>query len=126
MPKYILLMVVDEHGWENLKPEEMQPMIDEMERFNQSVRDGDAWVAGEGYGFSWDAKTVRVKDGQRGVSDGPAIESAVQVGGHWVIEAGSLDEAIEWAKKVPMQNGSIEVRSLVPDDYESQGDGPPS
>ena len=119
MPKYILLMVVDERGWENLKPEEMQPMIDEMERYNQSVRDGGAWVSGEGYGFSWDARTVRVKDGQRGVQDGPAIESPVQVGGHWVIEAGSLDEAVDWAKKVPMQNGSIEVRPLVSDDFGS-------
>jgi hypothetical protein len=110
-------MVVDERGWENLAPEQMQPMIDEMERYNQTLRDGGAWVSGEGYGFSWDAKTVRVDNGSRSVQEGPAIKSPVQVGGHWIIEAGSIDDAVDWAKKVPMQNGSIEVRGLVSDDY---------
>jgi hypothetical protein len=94
----------------------MQPMIDAMGTYNQSLRDAGAWIGGEGYGFSWDAKTVRVNDGQRTVEDGPAMESKHQVGGHWVIEAGSIDEAVDWAKKVPMKNGSVEVRELVPDD----------
>ncbi len=121
MPKFILSMVVDESGWSNLKPEEMQPMIDAMETYNQSLRDGGAWVSGEGYDFSWDAKTVRVAEGQRSVVDGPAIESKLQVGGHWIIQAESMDQAIDWAKKIPMTNGSIEVRGLVPEDGPETG-----
>ena len=123
MPKYILSMVVDESGWSDLKPEEMQPMIDAMEAYNQSLRDGGAWVSGEGYDFSWDAKTVRVTDSQRSVVDGPAIESKLQVGGHWIIEADSIEAAIEWAKKIPMTNGAIEVRGLVPPDGPDFGQG---
>ena len=114
--KYILLMVVDESDWQNLTPDQMQPMIDAMEQFNDEVRAAGAWVSGEGYGFSSDAKTVRVSDGSRSVVDGPAIASKEQVGGHWIIEAKNLDQAVGWAQKVPMTNGSIEVRELVPED----------
>ncbi len=77
-------------------------------------------MSGEGYGFSWDAKTVRVNGGERSVADGPAIESKRQVGGHWIIEADSMDAAVEWATKVPMTDGAIEVRGLVPDDFGAQ------
>ena len=114
--KYILLMVVDESAWENLTPEQMQPMIDEMERYNNKLRRAGVWVQGEGLDFSRSAKTVRVNDGQRSVVDGPAMESQEQVGGFWVIEAEDVDAALDWARKVPMTNGSVEVRSLVPED----------
>lgn len=112
--KYILQMVVDEGAWESLTPDQMQPMIAAMETYNQSLRDGGAWVSGEGYDFSRNARTVRVSDGERSVEDGPAIDSKPQVGGHWIIQANSMDDAVAWARKVPMSNGAIEVRGLVP------------
>ena len=114
--KYILQMVVDESAWESLTPDQMQPMIDAMNGYNDSLRQAGAWVGGEGLDFSKNAKTVRVRDGQRSVVDGPAMASKEQVGGFWVIEAPDMDAALEWARKVPMTNGSIEVRSLVPED----------
>ena len=114
--KYILSMVVDESAWESLTPDQMQPMIDAMNGYNDSLRQGGAWLGGEGLDFSKNAKTVRVRDGQRSVVDGPAMASKEQVGGYWVIEAPDMDAAVEWARKVPMTNGSIEVRSLVPED----------
>ena len=60
--KYLLQMIVDETGWQNLTPEDMQPMIDEMERFNDDLRQGGAWVSGEGLDFSSNARTVRVPE----------------------------------------------------------------
>ena len=45
--KYLLQMIVDESGWQNLTPEQMQPMIDEMERFNDKLRAAGVWVSGE-------------------------------------------------------------------------------
>ena len=114
--KYMLQMVVDESAWQNLTPDQMQPMIEAMESYNQELRDGGAWVSGEGLDFSSNAKTVRVTDGQREVVDGPAIDSTPQLGGFWIIEAGSIEDAVDWAKKVPMTSGSIEVRALVPED----------
>ncbi len=115
--KYILQMIVDESGWQNLTPEEMQPMIEEMERYNDQLRAAGAWVSGEGLDYSAGAKTVRVSGGQRTVTDGPYSPGGDQLAGLWIIEAGSIDDAVAWAQKVPMTNGAVEVRALVPDDF---------
>ena len=114
--KYMLQMVVDESAWQSLTPDQMQPMIDAMGRYNDELRSGGAWVSGEGLDFSSNAKTGRGTEGQREVVDGPAIDSTPQLGGFWIIECASIDDAVEWAKRVPMTNGSIEVRALVPED----------
>ena len=114
--KYILQMIVDESSWQSLTPEEMQPMIDEMERYNSQLRDAGVWVSGEGLDFSSNAKTVRVSGGNRSVADGPATPATEQLGGFWIIEAGTIEDAVSWAQKVPMTNGSIEVRGLIPED----------
>ncbi len=121
--KYMLQMIVDESAWQNLTPEEMQPMIDAMERYNDEVRSGGAWVSGEGLDFSMNAKTVRVSDRQRTVTDGPYRSEGEQLGGFWIIEAASIDDAVGWAQRVPMTNGSIEVRALVPEDFASEQQG---
>jgi hypothetical protein len=114
--RYILQMIVDESGWQNLTPDQMQPMIDEMERYNDQLRQGGAWVSGEGLDFSSNAKTVRVANGNRTVTDGPYSDATEQLGGFWIIEAESIENAIEWAHKVPLTSGSVEVRALVPEE----------
>jgi hypothetical protein len=60
-----------------------------------------------------DATTVRVRDGELLVSDGPFAETKEQVGGYDLVECGNLDEAIEVASKHPVARfGTIEVRPL--------------
>ncbi len=118
--KYILQMIVDESAWQSLSPEEMQPMIETMERYNDELRAAGAWVSGEGLDYSGNAKTVRVSEGQRTVTDGPHAPNGDQLGGLWIIQADSLDDAVSWAQRVPMTNGAIEVRALVPEDYGSE------
>ena len=114
--KCMLQMIVDESGWQSLTPEEMQPMIDEMERFNDKLRAAGVWVSGEGLDFSSNAKTVRVRAGKRTVTDGPYGSAPEQLGGFWIVEADSIDDAVGWAEQVPMTSGSIEVRALVPEE----------
>lgn len=113
--KYLLQMIVDESGWQSLSPEEMQPMIDAMEGFNDELRTAGAWVSGEGLDYSSTARTVRVADGSRTVTDGPYGSAREQLGGFWIIEARDIDEAVGWAQRVPMTTGSIEVRGLIPE-----------
>jgi hypothetical protein len=114
--KYMLQMIVDESSWQNLSFEQMAPMLAEMERFNDELRAGGVWVSGEGLDYSSNAKTVRVADGNRTVTDGPANSVTEQLGGFWIIETDTIEDAVTWAQKVPMTNGSIEVRGLVPED----------
>ena len=118
--KYMLQMIVDERVWQNMTPEQMQPMIEEMERYNDKLRNAGVWVSGEGLDFSSNARTVRVRDGQRSTENGPANSVREQLGGFWIIETESIDDAVRWAEQVPMTNGAIEVRGLVPEDLGSE------
>lgn len=115
--KYMLQMVADESSWMSLQPQEMQPMIEAMEAYNSELRAAGAWVSGEGLDYSGSARTVRASDGQRTVSDGPHNGGNEQLAGFWIIEAPGMDEAVEWARRVPMTNGAIEVRPLVSEDF---------
>jgi len=58
---------------------------------------------------------VRVRNGERLVTDGPFAETKEQLGGYYIVEADSIDEAIEHAEKIPSARfGSIEVRPIMP------------
>lgn len=60
------------------------------------------------------ATLVRVRDGERLVTDGPYSETKEHLGGYFVVEAADLDEAIGYAAKIPgAKHGTIEVRALV-------------
>jgi hypothetical protein len=60
------------------------------------------------------ATTVRVRDGERLVTDGPFAEIREQLGGYYVIDCADLDSAVDWAAKIPaVRYGSIEVRPLM-------------
>lgn len=71
--------------------------------------------AGSGLHKTDTATTLRVKDGQRTLHDGPFAETREQLGGIYIIEAADLDEAIAWARKMPMPpaGGSIEIRPCL-------------
>lgn len=60
------------------------------------------------------ATTLRVRDGQRVVADGPFAETKEILGGYYLIDVADLDVALDWAEKVPLAPyGSVEVRPLV-------------
>ena len=114
--KYLLQMIVDESYWVDLTEEDQQRMIGVMDRYNDDLRNAGAWVSGEGLDLSANAKTVRVASGGgRTVGDGPYSSSKDQLGGFWIIETATIDEAVEWAKRVPLSVGGIEVRGILPE-----------
>jgi hypothetical protein len=60
------------------------------------------------------ATSVRVRDGKRLVTDGPFAETREQLGGYYLIDAGSLDEAVDIASRIPgVRWGTVEVRPVV-------------
>ena len=61
------------------------------------------------------ARTVRVRDGKRTVTDGPFAETKEQLGGYYLVEAKDYDEALALAARIPsVRWGSIEVRPIIP------------
>jgi hypothetical protein len=60
------------------------------------------------------ARTVRVRDGKTDISNGPAVDGKTQLGGYFVLESPSLDEAVALAAKIPgARHGAVEVRPVV-------------
>ena len=83
--------------------------------FDRSIRDSGHCVASEALEAVATAKTVRVRDGKVSVMDGPFAETKEQLAGFYMVEAGSLDEAVALAAKIPPARvGSIEVRPIRP------------
>ena len=113
--KYMLVLVNEEGGWEDATPEQMKAEMDQWSEFGQKLVDAGAFIAGEGLQESATATTVRIgDDAERVVTDGPFAETKEQVGGFYLLECKDLDEALEWAKKAPVGEGSaVEVRPVM-------------
>jgi hypothetical protein len=78
------------------------------------------FVGGEGLQPSSTATTVRIQEsGEPIVSDGPFAETKEQLGGYYLLDCSDLDDALSWAKRIPMPGGTVEVRPVM--DYEAVG-----
>lgn len=81
--------------------------------FGQELRSSGHHVAAQALQPVETATTVRVRNGQLMLSDGPFAETKEQLAGFYLIEARDLNEAIHWASKIPpARHGSIEVRPV--------------
>ena len=71
-------------------------------------------VNGDGLQGPHAATTLRLKDGQRVVEDGPFADTKEQLGGYFVIEVPDLDAALDWAAKAPSAlTASVEIRPIL-------------
>jgi hypothetical protein len=121
--KYLLALFSEEGGFRDATPEQIKTEMDKWAAFGREAVDAGAFVAGEGLQESATATTVRIQDDERLVTDGPFAETKEQLGGFYLLECKDLDEALEWARKIPFRNGSVEVRPVM--DYEAMGyEGP--
>jgi hypothetical protein len=119
--KYLLLLNNDRsaaESWQSLSPEEAQKLCAEaVPRWNELF----AWAGQQGVeidGLELDdadkARVVRVRDGERLVSDGPFAEAKELIGGYFLADCKDLDQAIELAQRVPVVfTGSVEIRPVV-------------
>ena len=85
-------------------------------KFNEEMHRAGVLVASEGLNPAGKGAMVRAKNGRRAVVDGPFAESKELVGGFYVIEVASLDEAINWAMRCPTGLGFddvLEIRQLT-------------
>jgi hypothetical protein len=125
--KYLLTFVRDQDRMYGTD-EDTKAGMEAWNEFNREAREAGVMVANEALELPQTAKTVRVGEDSHTITDGPFAETKEQLGGFCLIDVESLDEAIGWAKKVPMRPDSkIEVRAvkdLTPYGYEAVGVGP--
>jgi hypothetical protein len=118
--KYLFTLYIDESRLADQSPDEQRQNMQRWDAFTNDVIEAGVHVGGEGLAPSATATTVRIEEsGDHIVTDGPFAETKEQLGGYYLLDCKDLDEAIAWAKKIPMAGGSIEVRPVM--DYEAAG-----
>ena len=113
--QYLLLIHEDEKTYWGLNDEERTALHQEYGSYTEALQSSGALVGGAQLQPTASATSVRVKNGETVVTDGPFAETKEQLGGYYVVEAKDVDEAIALAEQIPsVRSGTIEVRPLVP------------
>jgi hypothetical protein len=116
MTQYLLSVHGSDEEYAAMPPEQMERMYKAVDQVNAEVKAAGAWVFGGGLQPVTSATTVRLKDGETLLTDGPYAETKEYLGGFWIIEAADLDAALDWAKKCAIAcEGSVEVRPFQDD-----------
>ena len=120
--QFMLLIYDDEQVWQGMSEEERNGVMGEYFAYTEELRQAGAYVAGDALQPVETATTVRLRDGEQLLTDGPFAETKEQLGGYYLVDVDSLDDAIRWAAKIPSARyGSIEVRPVVVFDREEVG-----
>jgi len=112
--QYMLLIYGDQSQRGSMSEEEMGQIFQAYGAYTQELQDSGAMVAGDALQPIETATTVRVRNDETLTTDGPFAETKEQLGGYYLVDVGSIDEALEWAAKIPgARHGSIEVRPVM-------------
>ena len=111
--KYLCLIYLDEKAAAQLPAHDYRAVVEECLGYEQQLRERGQLLAVEALQSVENATTLRHRDGQLSVTDGPFAETREQLGGFYLIEACDLNEAIQIAAKIPPGRlGCIEVRPI--------------
>lgn len=89
-----------------------QEILTEMGKFNEELVEAGMMLAGEGLHPSSKGKRIKFSGDKRKVSDGPFGKPKELIAGYWLWKCDSWEEAVEWAKRIPFQEGEVEIRQL--------------
>ena len=111
--QYMLIITQDES---EPAPQQGEPGFDEIRQvwadYTQALVQSGVLVSGASLQPTSTATTVRQAGGVNSIVDGPFAETKEQFAGYYLIDVPDLDAALDWAKKVPAGDGSIEVRPV--------------
>lgn len=111
--QYLLMIYADESLENQMSEGEMGAILERYGAFTAEAEGAGALRGGERLRPSDSATCVRQRSGEFTLTDGPYAETKEQLGGFYMIEAASLDDAVAWAKKIPsVDHGTIEVRPV--------------
>jgi hypothetical protein len=118
--KYLLALIGDERRFADMTPDQLAGSMAGWDAFTRATIDAGVHLGGEGLQPSSTATTVRIPlEGDPIVSDGPFAETKEQLAGYYLLDCKDLDDALGWAKRIPMPGGTVEVRPVL--DYEARG-----
>lgn len=114
--RYMLLVYTQEAAMEKASAEQMAQVFAGHVAVQGETKRRGIFRAADPLKYTSTATTVRVKGGQVLVTDGPFAETKEQLAGYYILDCADLDEALEWAAKIPTAcgggTGCVEVRPI--------------
>ncbi len=89
-----------------------EEILREMGNYNDELVKAGVMLAGEGLHPTSRGKRVRFRGAERSVIDGPFTEAKELIGGFWIWQVRSMDEAVAWLRRAPFQEGELEIRPI--------------
>jgi hypothetical protein len=117
--RFMVMMLPGEQAEAGVMPDEK--ILVAMGKYNEELVKAGVLLAGEGLHPSSKGVRVSFEGGEARVSDGPFVEAREVIGGFWIFQVKSMEEAIEWVKRCPVVGSErIEIRKI----YEADDFGP--
>jgi hypothetical protein len=118
--KYLLALIGDETRFADRSPEQQAEVMKAWDDYTRATIEAGVHLGGEGLQPSSTATTVQLQEsGEPIVSDGPFAETKEQLAGYYLLDCKDPDDALAWAKRIPMPGGTVELRPVM--DYEAAG-----
>jgi hypothetical protein len=108
--RFMMMVKADKDSEAGVLPDEK--ILSDMAKYNEEMVKAGVMLAGEGLQASSKGARVRFARGKPTVTDGPFTEAKELIAGFWLIQVKSKEEAIEWARRVPFEEGEIEIRQV--------------
>lgn len=109
--RFMMIMLPGEQAENGTLPD--PSLFAAMMKYNEDLMKSGALLAGEGLHPTSKGARIKFEGTKRTVSDGPFAEAKEIIGGYWMIQVKSKEEAVEWAKRCPCANGEvIEIRQV--------------
>jgi hypothetical protein len=110
----MLLIHDDPSAWAGMSEEQVNAVMGEYFAYSAAIREEGIFVDGNALKGPEEARTVRVRDGKQVVADGPFAETKELVGGYYVVDCDTIDQAIAAAARIPSARfGAVEVRPVA-------------
>ena len=110
MMRFMVIVKANKDSEAGKLPEET--VLTEIAKFDDQLVRAGVMVVAEGLKASSKGARVKFEGSKRTVIDGPFAESKELIGGYWIWELKSKDEAIEWLKRAPFREGEVEIRQV--------------
>ena len=106
--RFMMIVKASKESEAGAMPEEK--VLADMAKYNEELVKAGVMLDGAGLKPSSNGSRIKYSGSKRTVIDGPFAETKELVAGFWVIQVKSKEEALEWAKRVPFQDGEVELR----------------
>jgi len=112
--QYMLLIYDDRQTWADMSEADRGALMQEYFAYTDELREAGKLVSADALQPTETAKSVRIREGEVSTTDGPFAETKEVLGGYYLIDVDTVDEALGWAAKIPSARfGTIEVRPIM-------------